>query len=148
MKRPAPIPETQERALRTYTYMMRATSAVTDKMHKHLALDNLTLSQFAVLEALYHLGPLCQKEIGEKILKTSGNMTLVIDNLEKRDLAIREKDQEDRRRTSVRLTDKGLKLIDRVFSRHSEIAETVFSVMTSDELNAMGKLLKKIGKAR
>ena len=71
-------------ALTLYTRLMRATTTVTEKMHRHLQDHRLSISQFGVLEALYHLGPMCQKEIGGKILKTSGNMTLVIDNLEKK----------------------------------------------------------------
>ena len=56
--------DNQRAVLKTYTRMMRATDAVTTRMHRHLADHHLTLSQFGVLEALYHKGPLCQANRG------------------------------------------------------------------------------------
>ena len=141
------ITDQQLTVLKTYTQMMRAADAVTTRMHRHLVDTDLTLSQFGVLEVLYHKGPLCQRDIGQKILKTSGNMTMVIDNLEKRELVIREKDPADRRRISVKLTEKGLDLIQALFPRHAAAAAETFSVLESNELATLGKLLKKIGKA-
>lgn len=137
----------QRTILKTYTQMMRATDAVTTKMHRHLASHGLTVSQFGVLEALYHKGPLCQRDIGWKILKTSGNMTTVIDNLEKRALVAREKDLDDRRRISVKLTENGFDLINTLFPIHAEIAEKAFAVLTDTDLASLGALLKKVGKA-
>jgi len=147
MKPRAQTTDHQRSILKTYTQMMRATDAVTTKMHCHLADHGLTISQFGVLEVLYHRGPLCQREIGRKILKTSGNMTTVIDNLEKRGLAVREKDLDDRRRISVRLTEMGFDLINSIFPIHAEIAAEVFAVMNANDLETLGNLLKKIGKA-
>ncbi|MFH1155689.1 MAG: MarR family transcriptional regulator [Pseudomonadota bacterium] len=136
----------QQTLLRTYTQLMRAMDAVTANMHRHLSGFNLTISQFGVLEALYHLGPLCQKEIGTKILKTSGNMTTVIDNLEKRGLVVRERRSNDRRFFTVRLTPEGHDLIDTIFPRHARVAQDVFSVLDEEEIRILGTLLKKLGK--
>lgn len=141
------ITDQQRTILKTYTQMMRATDTVTTRMHRHLMDTGLTLSQFGVLEVLYHKGPLCQRDIGQKILKTSGNMTLVIDNLEKRELAVREKDPADRRRMLVKLTEKGSDLIQALFPTHAAVAVETFAVLKSNELATLGKLLKKIGKA-
>ncbi|MCP3952482.1 MAG: MarR family transcriptional regulator [Desulfobacterales bacterium] len=142
-----PTTEHQRAVLKTYTQMMRAVAAVTTRMHRHLADHGLTISQFGVLEALYHQGSLCQRDIGQKILKTSGNMTTVIDNLEKRELVLRVKDLADRRRISVGLTPAGFNLIDTIFPTHAEIAEQVFTIMDPGELLTLGSLLKKVGKA-
>lgn len=147
MKPKTPTTDRQRAVLKAYTQMMRATDAVTSRMHRHLADHGLTTSQFGALEALYHKGPLCQREIGLKILKTSGNMTTVIDNLEKRELVVRVKDLADRRRISVELTPAGFDLIDTVFPIHAEIAEQAFAVMGPGELLTLGNLLKKVGKA-
>ncbi len=141
------IGEHQQLVLKTYTKMVRATESVTVKMHRHLAQYKLTISQFGVLEALYHLGPLCQRDIGRKILKTSGNITLVIDNLEKRELVVREKDMSDRRYITVKLTDKGESLISKIFPTHAKIASKVFSVFNSQELEGLGRTLKILGKS-
>jgi len=147
VKSKAKITDQQRTILKTYTQMMRAVDAVTKRMHRHLADTGLTLSQFGVLEVLYHKGPLCQRDIGQKILKTSGNMTMVIDNLEKRKLVIREKDPVDRRRMLLKLTEKGFDLIQALFPTHAAVATKTFSVLESSELVTLGKLLKKIGKA-
>ena len=147
MKPRAQTTDHQRSILKTYTQMMRAADAVTAKMHRHLADHGLTISQFGVLEVLYHRGPLCQRDIGWKILKTSGNMTTVIDNLEKRELVVREKDLDDRRRISVKLSEKGFDLINTIFPIHAEIAVEAFSVMNDTELKTLGDLLKKVGKA-
>lgn len=147
MNRVAEIQPAQRRALKTYVKLMRAGSSVTTGMHRHLRDEGLTGSQFAVLEALLHLGPLCQREIGSKILKTGGNMTLVIDNLERRGLVERIQDKEDRRYLEIHLTAQGLDLISRVFPVHAAIAEDVFAVLNKQEQEQLGRLLKKLGRS-
>lgn len=137
----------KELVLKTYTTMMRATESVTSRMHRHLSGYNLTVSQFGVLEALYHLGSLSQRDIGKKILKTSGNITMVVDNLERRQLVVRKKSDKDRRIIMVKLTDEGYRLIHKIFPVHAGIAENIFSVLSNDELEKLGRLLKILGKA-
>jgi MarR family 2-MHQ and catechol resistance regulon transcriptional repressor len=147
MNKDEKITDTQRLSLKTYAKIMRAVSNVTANMHRHLAHYKLTVSQFGVLEAIYHLGPLCQLEIGQKILKTGGNMTMVIDNLEKRGLVARVTDPSDRRYTRVGLTEDGDRLIRKLFPRHAEITAQVFSVLETKELNELGSLMKKLGTA-
>ena len=137
----------QEQVLKLYTQLMRATNSVTDVLHRHLLKDKISISQFGVLEALYHLGPLCQKDLGEKILKTSGNITLVIDNMEKRELVKREKNPDDRRKITVSLTKSGLNLIKKIFPTHAKKALDIFSVLDPEEWHTLGLLLKKLGRA-
>ncbi len=139
--------ESELKALKTYTQLIRAADTVTWRMHGHLSGYGLTISQFGVLEALYHKGPLCQRDIGIKILKSRGNITTVIDNLEKRNLVAREKNPEDRRYMTVVLTPEGSDLIASIFPIHAKIALEVFSVLQDSEVRQLGKLLKKLGKA-
>ncbi len=139
------ISKKEKAVLNLYTRLMRATNTVSEKMHIHLRDHRLSISQFGVLEALFHLGPLCQKDLGKKILKTSGNITLVVDNLEKRDLVRREKDPDDRRRSTINLTPRGNDLIKKIFPDHATIAESIFSVLDPEEQEQLGKLLKKLG---
>jgi MarR family 2-MHQ and catechol resistance regulon transcriptional repressor len=138
-------PSTQSHAVKVYVKLMRATNQVTDKIHRHLREDNLTHSQFAVLEALYHLGPLCQGELGQKILKSNANLTTVVDSLEKKELVIRDRSSTDRRRVTVTLTTEGDELIARVFPRHTEIVEREFEILSDEEQEQLGALLKKLG---
>jgi MarR family 2-MHQ and catechol resistance regulon transcriptional repressor len=133
------------RALRTYVKLMRAAESVTTRMHRHLTSRGLTLSQFAVLEALYHLGPLSQRKIGQKILRSSGNITMVIDNLEKRGLVRRQRKEADRRTFIVHLTDEGHDLISRIFPPHADVITKELSVLTAAEQDTLGSLCKKLG---
>ena len=135
----------QERALGTYVKLMRAAESITGRVHKHLSSAGLTISQFGVLEAILHLGPLSQKDLGRKILRTSGNITMVIDNLEKRLLVRRERDASDRRMFIVHLTDDGQKLIQKIFPSHAALITKELSVLTAADQKALGDLCKKVG---
>ena len=133
------------RALKTYVKLMRAAESVTTRIHHHLSSTGLTISQFAVLEALYHIGPLSQREIGKKILRSSGNITMVIDNLEKSGLVRRERFEADRRFYIVHLTDKGYDLINKIFPLHTSVIAKDLEVLTAAEQDALGRLCKKLG---
>ena len=135
----------EQKALRTYVKLMRAAESVTGRIHEHLSSIGLTLSQFAVIEALYHLGPLSQRQIGQKILRSSGNITMVIDNLEKNGLVRRKRDKADRRLFIVYLTEKGYKLIRNIFPPHARVIAREFDVLTAAEQDTLGSLCKKLG---
>jgi len=133
------------RALGTYVKLMRAAESITSRAHKHLSSVGLTVSQFGVLEAIFHLGPLSQRELGRKILRSSGNITMVIDNLEKRRLVRRERDASDRRQFIVHLTDEGQKLIEKIFPSHAALIIQQLSVLSAADQKILGDLCKKVG---
>ncbi len=133
------------RALNTYTKLMRAAESVTGRVHRVLSAPKLTISQFGVLEALYHKGPLCQKDIAAKILKSTGNITLVIDNLEKQRLVRRERDTEDRRYLTIHLTETGEALIADVFAAVEKSIVSEMASLTDSEQELLGNLCKKLG---
>ncbi len=138
----------ESQALRTYVKLMRAAESVTTRIHRHLSSTGLTISQFAVLEALYQLGPMSQREIGQKILRSSGNITMVIDNLEKTGLVRRERNEADRRFFIVHLTDKGYSLIHKIFPPHAAVIAKDLGVLTAAEQDALGRFCKKPGLAK
>ena len=135
----------ETRALKTYVKLMRAAESITTRAHRHLSSAGLTVSQFGVLEAIYHLGPLSQKELGRKILRSSGNITMVIDNLEKRRLVRRERDTSDRRIFIVHLTDEGQKRIRKIFPSHAALITGKMSVLNATDQTILGNLCKKVG---
>jgi len=140
-----PLSKTRQQSLALYVKLMRATNRVTGDIHRHLVPENLTHSQFAVLEALYNLGPLSLGELGRKILKSNANLTTVVDSLEKKNLVLRQQCIEDRRRFTVSLTGAGEELIARVFLRHAEIVERELGVLSPLEQQQLAELLKKLG---
>jgi MarR family 2-MHQ and catechol resistance regulon transcriptional repressor len=138
----------EELALNTFIKLTRATESLMARLAKHNAHPGLTVSQFGVLETLYHLGPMCQNELGGKLLKSGGNITLVIDNLEKHGLVHRERGIEDRRFINVSLTDAGRKLIAEVFPEQVKAITEEMSALSSDEQQELGDLCRKLGKSK
>jgi MarR family 2-MHQ and catechol resistance regulon transcriptional repressor len=143
---PTPRSKTQTLKLKAYTKLMRATDTLTRAIHPHLKDFNLTFTQFGVLEALFHLGPLCQKDIAQKILKSTGNITQTIDALERRKLVSRALDPQDRRYIKVRLTEEGVRLMQDVFPVHLVWVDRAFAPLSLDEIEELGRLLKALGK--
>ena len=136
----------ERRALAAFVKLMRAAESISRDVHKDLAEELVSVSQFGVLEALFHLGPLCQKEIASKILKSSGNLTTVIGNLEKRDLVTRERDLSDKRYFTIRLTEKGRALIAKLFPAHAVRITKRMSVLSKDECRDFSRLCRKLGR--
>ena len=135
----------EARALNAFVKLMRAAESVSARIHGHLAEAGLTISQFGVMEALYHLGSLNQAELAQKILKSTGNITMVIDNLEKRGLVRRERDQKDRRAYAISLTAKGENLMAAIFPRHAGKIAADMSGLTKTEQETLGNLCRKLG---
>lgn len=132
-------------ALDGYIKLSRAAESVTQRINAHLHAAGLTISQFGVLEALYHLGPLPVGQLGEKILKSSGNMTLVVDNLERRDLVSRNRRVDDRRCLDVSLTPAGMELVAGLLPGHVAGVVNTMSALSLDELSQLSLLCRKLG---
>src|SRR5579872_514812 len=94
----------EERARSAFINFMRAADSVSAHLDGKIEMGGLTHGQFAVLEALFHLGPLNQCDLARKLLRSGGNVTVVVDNLEKRGLVRRERQKDDRRMVVVSLT--------------------------------------------
>lgn len=126
--------------------LSRAYTSVLSRVHRDLAGPGLTLTQFAVLEVLFSKGPMCQKDIARKTLcQSSGNMTVVVDHLERRGLVEREKRPDDRRTNVVNLTPAGRELIGGFLPHHLEVLAQEFSVLSDKELRELAGLLKRLG---
>jgi MarR family transcriptional regulator, 2-MHQ and catechol-resistance regulon repressor len=134
-------------ALDAYIKLMRASETVTARAHALLA-GELTLTQFGVLEALYHRGSLSAGEIAEKILKSAGNLTLVLANLERDGLVSRERDRADARRWIISLTAAGRKRIAALFPKIASAITAEFAHLSSAEQAMLAELCKKLGRGR
>lgn len=136
----------EQRALATYTKLMRAAESVTARTSRQMAAADLTISQFGVLEALLHKGSLCQRDIAVKILKSTGNITMVIDNLEKRGLVIRERVVNDRRFLTIHLTAAGKELVTAVFAQVAVAIVAEMSILNAAEQDNLGRLCRIVGR--
>lgn len=133
----------EELALKTFTKLIRAAETVAAEVHSGLANHNITVSQFGILEALFHLGPMCQRDLAVKILKSTGNITLVIDNLEKRNLVKRLRDEDDRRFFTIHLTPAGKRFIEEIFPAHAARIVAKMAVLSEQEQVMLGDCCRK-----
>jgi MarR family 2-MHQ and catechol resistance regulon transcriptional repressor len=140
-----PLKGRERRALDTYVKLRRAVNTLQACEAETLRDAGLTESQFGVLEALYHRGAMCQKDLAAKILKSAGNLTTVIGNLERDGLVSRRRFETDRRVVTVDLTDRGQDLVRSVFPRHAAALTQAFAVLDPDEQDRLGGLCKRLG---
>jgi len=133
-------------SLDVYIKLMRASTSVLNQVVPRLQKSGLTFSQFGVLEALFHLGPLCQKELGDKLLQSGGNITMVVNNLERQGLVVRLRDEVDKRYMVVHLTWRGTQRIQELFPLHLQDLVQAFDVLSQDEIETLNGLLRKVGK--
>jgi MarR family 2-MHQ and catechol resistance regulon transcriptional repressor len=133
------------RTLNTFIKLTRCTNSLLARLAERNTIGDLTYSQFAVLEALYHLGSLTQGDISAKMLKSGSNMTTVIDNLERDGLVRRERDANDRRVIHVHLTEAGSKKVEALLPGHVAALVEEFSILSASEQETLGELCKKLG---
>ena len=139
--------DTERRSLDAYIKLSRATEAVNGRVNEHLHEQGLSVSQFGVLEALYHRGPMPVGQLADKILRSSANLTLVVDNLEKRGLVTRARRPDDRRCIDVSLTDDGQALIAGLMPAHVAGVVEAFGALTPAEQTPLAALCRALGLA-
>jgi MarR family 2-MHQ and catechol resistance regulon transcriptional repressor len=144
MKRPSQI-EKDTNGVHLWVLLWKASKAVEVHARRSVNGTELGLSDFGVLEALLHKGPLPISALGKKVLLSSGSMTAAVDRLEKSGHVERAAMSTDRRACIVHLTEEGTKLIRSVFAEHERDMERVFSLLDKSERKALANLLRKLG---
>lgn len=132
-------------SLNVYVKLLRAADSVRNRMNLLILKTGLTESQFNILDALFHIGSLSQGELGKKLLKSGGNITMVVDNLEKRKLVKRERNKNDRRFFTVHLTKSGSNLIQKLFPQVLSALVDETNVLTEDEQIEFQRMCKLLG---
>ena len=138
--------ETDLSGIHVWLVLWKATRAVETHAQRSIARFGMVMSDFGVLEALLHRGPLSAKALGAKVLLTSGSVTAAIDRLASRGLVRREDDARDRRACIVHLTAAGRRLIERAFAQHREEMEQALEGFSIDERQRLLPLLRQIGR--
>jgi MarR family 2-MHQ and catechol resistance regulon transcriptional repressor len=132
-------------ALSLWVKLARAHDTFNHLTAANIRAFNLTPAQFGVVECLGHLGPMLIGDLTKKHLVSGGNMTVVVDNLEKEGIVERTVSKKDHRAFYVRLTSKGKRLFEKIFISHAEYITKLASVLTETEQAELGLLLKKVG---
>ena len=146
---PAASPQRDEdtaAALRLWVVLNRAYRAIAEHPRRQIERHDLRPTEFAVLEALYHKGPLTLGQIGESVLVTSGSVTPVADKLERRALIQRRISSEDRRVCYAGLTEAGRELIGGIFPEHAEVIRAAMEGLTVEEKRIATALLRRLGR--
>jgi MarR family transcriptional regulator, 2-MHQ and catechol-resistance regulon repressor len=128
-----------------WVVLARCHKALSVLVEHSIAQEGLCLSDFMILEALLHKGPLTITEIQGKVLLATGSMTAAVDRLENKGHIVRKTTPEDRRARRLELTAEGRKLITTVFEAHNKELENWMSVLTSAERQQAYEVLKKLG---
>lgn len=133
-------------ALDLYIALSRASQWMNAHADRDIRQHGLNRTEFGVLELLYHKGPQPLQQIGGKVLMSSGNITYVVDKLEKKGYVSRRASKEDRRLIYAEVTDAGCRFIEEVFPVHTTVIEQASEGLTSEEKRVASELLKKLGK--
>lgn len=136
----------QEDALHLHIALSRASQWINAHTDRDIRRHGLTRTEFGVLDLLYHKGPQPIQQIGERVLMSSGNITYVVDKLEKKQFVRRRACEEDRRQTFAEITDQGSKFIEEVFPEHAEVIAQATAGLNEEEKQLAAQLLKKLGK--
>jgi MarR family 2-MHQ and catechol resistance regulon transcriptional repressor len=131
-------------ALDAYAKLLSAGWAMSARTEPLLAIASLTPTQYGVLEAILHKGPLGQRELSRTVRTSAGNMTDLVDKLEARGLVRRIRQQLDRRAVRVELTQVGRGLIEPLCVSRTAAIAAAMAGLSSDELRQLGELLRRL----
>jgi MarR family transcriptional regulator, 2-MHQ and catechol-resistance regulon repressor len=146
MKRKRPANSQDSTGVHLWLVLMKAFQALIPHAEESIKRTQLGDSDFRVLEALLHKGPLPVNTIGPKVWLTPGSISVAVDRLVKKGLVSRKDHPGDRRVRQVELTAKGRALITRGFGEHAAAMEDVAGVISKNERLTLLRLLKKLGK--
>jgi MarR family transcriptional regulator, 2-MHQ and catechol-resistance regulon repressor len=135
-----------ESGIHLWLLLSKAARAVELHARRSITALDLCLSDFAVLEALLHKGPLPVNTLGRKVLLTSGSITTAVDRMENRGLVERRGDPGDRRTRVVHLTPEGRVLIRKLFAVHQRDMERAVSMLNRSEIRSLSEGLRKLGR--
>ena len=146
MPRKKVAPKQDHAGVHVWLILMKAFQALMPHAQESIARTGLGDSDFRVLEALLHKGPLPVNTIGPKVWLTPGSISIAVDRLVRKGLVVRKEQPGDRRVRRVELTPKGRALIAATFREHAAAMENVIDVLSTKERTTLLRLLKKLGK--
>ena len=138
---------TDQPAIHTWLVLMKAHRTLARHAKRSIEALDMCLSDFAILEALFHKGPQAVSQLGRRIDLTSGSMTTAIDRLETRSLVARADHATDRRAWVIHLTPEGEALIAKVFAGHAQAMERAMRGLSKAERATLTDLLRRLGTA-
>lgn len=135
--------QVKETARKANIVFRKAQMSIDNHVVPQLREQGITHTQFGVLDLLYSKGEQRISQLLTGLLATSGNMTVVLKNMEKKGWVYRRPCPEDKRASLIGLTEVGRDLISRVLPGHLDRVEEAMSVLTEEEQEQLISLLKK-----
>ena len=136
-----------ELALKLWVVLSRAHAAVREHAVADQEQHGLSEGEFAVMEALYHKGPMLLVEVQRKVLVSSGGITYLVDRLARKGYVERKPCASDRRASYAVLTPEGERVIAGIFPAHAEAIAHAMAGLTEAEARQAVKLIRKLGLA-
>lgn len=133
-------------AVHVWLVMLKAFSAIARQLETDLQRSGVSNTDFRVMEALFHQGPLPVNVIGPKVNLTPGAISVAVDRLEGRGLVARAEGKRDRRVRVVALTKEGEKVISPVYDRHALLLEHIFEKLNENQRLSLENTLKLLGR--
>src|ERR1700756_4844673 len=127
--------------------LMKAFQALMPHAAESIERTELGDSDFRVLEALLHKGPLPVNTIGPKVWLTPGSISVAVDRLVEKGVVSRQNPPHDPRGRRGEIPAKGRALITRGFREHAAAMETAVGGLSKNERLTLLRLLKKLGKS-
>ncbi|MEH7381100.1 MarR family transcriptional regulator [Bacillus sp. JJ1533] len=127
-----------------FLILMQTSRAIQDRIRDDMMKNNLSITDFSVLEVLFHKGKQTIHQIGKSVLITSGSMTYVIDKLEQKGFLKRSACPDDRRAIHVSLTADGSELMNKIMPEHEDFVDRVFDALSSNEVDTLVDFLKRV----
>jgi len=137
----------EKRALNAYICLRRSAESVLMGMSKKIDLGGVTVTQFSVLESLYHIGASRPGEIAAKMFMSCGNITYVLDKLVEKGLIDRVPNPKDRRSFVVDLNPNGKTLVEAHLQSYVDKISDIMNVLELQELNSLREITRKLGLA-
>jgi MarR family 2-MHQ and catechol resistance regulon transcriptional repressor len=132
--------------LKTIISLFRATDAFSKAIQKDVKAYGLNVTEFGIMEALYHKKRMSIKALLEKVLITNSTMSYVIEQLIKKDYIQKQQSEEDRRSYVLELSENGYQLMDSAFKLHKKHMRSIIDVLSKEEEQQLRDMLKRIGK--
>lgn len=134
----------KELSIGVWVRILRVYTVISTEIRRKVSEKGLTLPQLYVLTTLGLQGDMPLGKLGRELLVTKGNITPIVNHLERDGLVMRVLDPKDRRKIWVRLTSKGEQIFGEIVSAYEKEFVPLMSCLSQEELKHLSQLLKKM----
>lgn len=106
----------------------------------------ITPPQFVALQWLFEHGDMTIGDLSNKMYLAFSTTTDLVDRMEKNELVVRIREEQDRRVVRIKLLKEGERVIEEVIQKRQEYLKTVLADFTLDEAEQFAALLEKLHK--